>query len=163
MTDLYPIRGFDGLSLSIMPRPRADDWLEGEVNAWHAAGLEVIVSLLEPSEVNELALDSEPGLCRARGIEFQSFPIPDRGVPGSFPSFNSFIEPLAGRLRGGSSIGVHCRAGIGRSALVAACILVRAGIPYPLTFPAISRARRLMVPDTEQQEQWVHKFARSGI
>jgi len=159
MTDLYPIREFDGLTLSIMPRPRAGDWLEDEVAGWQSAGLEVVVSLLEPSEVMELGLVSEPELCERHAIQFQSFPIPDRGVPVHIPLFNSFIEVLAGRLSKGSSIGVHCRAGIGRSALVAACILVRAGIPYPLTFPAISRARRVQVPDTEQQEQWVRKFA----
>ena len=163
VTDLYPIREFDGLSLSIMPRPRAGDWLEEEVAAWRAAGLNVVVSLLEPSEVSELQIGSEPTLCEANGIEFSSFPIPDRGVPSSLTSFSTFIDALAQRLRSGASIGVHCRAGIGRSGLVAACILVRAGIPYPLTFPAISRARRVKVPDTEQQEQWVHKFAGPGI
>jgi protein-tyrosine phosphatase len=160
--DYYPIREFDGLSLAIMPRPRAGDWLEDEIGKWHREGLATVVSLLEPAEVVELELGAEPGLCASRGIEFLSFPIPDRGVPASAAAFDSFLAPLVKHLRGGASVGVHCRAGIGRAGLTAACILVRAGIPYPLAFPAISRARRVKVPDTEQQELWVQKFAVAG-
>ena len=163
VTDLYPIREFDGISLSIMPRPRAGDWLADEIGAWRGAGLDTVLSLLEPAEVSELGLGSEPALCLSCGIEFLSFPIPDRGVPASAAAFDSFIAPLVKRLRDGASLGVHCRAGIGRSGLTAACILVRAGIPYPLTFPAISRARHVQVPDTEEQESWVRKFGAARV
>jgi protein-tyrosine phosphatase len=161
--DYYPIREFNGISLAIMPRPRAGDWLEDEVGRWQREGLRTVVSLLEPAEVSELELASEPGLCTSRGIEFLSFPIPDRGVPASAAAFDSFLSPVIATLRAGGSVGVHCRAGIGRAGLTAACILVRAGIPYPLAFPAISRARRVKVPDTEQQESWVKRFAAAGI
>ena len=161
--DFYPIREFDGISLAIMPRPRAGDWLEDEVGHWQREGLETVVSLLEPAEVSELELGSEPALCASRGIKFLSFPIPDRGVPASAAAFDSFLAPVVETLRTGGSVGVHCRAGIGRAGLTAACILVRAGIPYPLAFPAISRARRVKVPDTEQQESWVQRFAAAGI
>jgi len=161
--DYYPIREFEGLSLAIMPRPRAGDWLEGEIDQWQREGLGVVVSLLEPAEVDELEIGSEPSLCASRGIDYLSFPIPDRGVPRSVAEFDTFLAPVVGRLRSGAAVGVHCRAGIGRAGLTAACILVRAGIPYPLAFPAISRARRVKVPDTEQQESWVQKFAAAGM
>jgi protein-tyrosine phosphatase len=161
--EYYPIREFEGLSLAIMPRPRAGDWLEDEIGQWQREGLEMVVSLLEAAEVAELELGAERGLCATRGIEFLSFPIPDRGVPRTVAAFDTFLAPVVTRLRGGASVGVHCRAGIGRSGLTAACILVRAGIPYPLAFPAISRARRVKVPDTEQQESWVQAFAAAGI
>ena len=161
--DYYPIREFDGLSLAIMPRPRAGDWLEDEIDQWQREGLNIVVSLLEPAEIAELEIDSEPNLCASRGIEYLSFPIPDRGVPPSVAAFDTFLAPVVKRLSSGVAVGVHCRAGIGRAGLTAACILVRAGIPYPLAFPAISRARRVKVPDTEQQESWVQKFAAAGI
>lgn len=160
-SDYYPIREFDGLSLAIMPRPRSGDWLEDEVGQWQREGLNTVVSLLEHAEITELDLSAEPGLCASHGIEFLSFPIPDRGVPASVPLFDSFLAPVVKQLRQGASVAVHCRAGIGRAGLTAACILVRSGIPYPLTFPAISRARRVKVPDTERQEQWVQQFAGS--
>jgi hypothetical protein len=67
--------------LAIMARPRAGDWLDGEVDAWKTSGIDMVVSLLEPQEVLELELQREADLCGARGIDFVSFPIPDRGVP----------------------------------------------------------------------------------
>ncbi len=161
--DFYPIREFDGLSLAIMPRPRAGDWLEDEIDQWQREGLNIVVSLLEPAEIAELEIDAEPNLCASRGIEYLSFPIPDRGIPTSVLAFDTFLAPVVKRLCSGAAVGVHCRAGIGRAGLTAACILVRAGIPYPLAFPAISRARRVKVPDTEQQESWVQRFAAAGI
>lgn len=158
-SDFYPIREFDGLPLAIMPRPRAGDWLEDEVAAWERAGVQVVVSLLEPTEVVELDLSREPALCVGNGIDFLSFPIVDRGVPSSPMAFDAFLAPVVRRLQGGTSTAVHCRAGIGRAALTAACILSRAGVPYPPIFPAISRARGVQVPDTEQQVDWVREFA----
>ena len=52
-----------GVRLTIMPRPRAGDWLDGGIAGWSAEGIGVIVSLLEAEEVEELGLDREAGLC----------------------------------------------------------------------------------------------------
>ncbi|MGH6868247.1 MAG: hypothetical protein ACREDA_05120, partial [Methylocella sp.] len=67
--------------LAIMPRPRAGDWLDGEIASWRGQGIDVIVSLLEAGEVADLGLQREAGLCHDAGMEFISFPLPDRGVP----------------------------------------------------------------------------------
>ncbi len=160
--DFYPIREFDGIALAVMPRPRAGEWLDDEAGLWQREGVDTIVSLLEATEVAELEIGAEPSLCARHGIRFLSFPIPDRGVPASAAAFDSFLAPLVSHLRAGGSVGVHCRAGIGRTGLVAACILVRAGIPYPLALPAVSRARGIKVPDTQEQVEWVRRFADAG-
>jgi hypothetical protein len=67
--------------LGIMARPRAGDWLEDEIAGWEAAGINSVVCLLEPDEANELGLGEEEEFCQRHGIEFISFPIPDRGLP----------------------------------------------------------------------------------
>ncbi len=67
--------------LAIVPLPRGNDWLEDEVAAWQQSGLNVIVSLLESAETDELGLRQEAALCEAAGLEFVSFPIVDRSVP----------------------------------------------------------------------------------
>jgi hypothetical protein len=36
--------------LGILPRPRGGDWLSDEAKAWREAGVDVVVSLLEPEE-----------------------------------------------------------------------------------------------------------------
>src|SRR5579859_4696157 len=102
--------------LGIMARPRAGDWLEDEIQSWLSAGVEVVVSLLEREEVSELGLEMEAAICRSAGIEFLSFPVADRGVPAEPGSALALAAGLAQSKR---SIVIHCRAGIGRSAVLA--------------------------------------------
>jgi len=147
--------------LAIMARPRAGEWLRDEIHAWREAGIERVVSLLEPAEVRDLELDDEARLCAAAGIEFISFPIRDRGVPSSVPVATTFVEALASSLQTGSSVAIHCRAGIGRSSLIAACILHRLGVAPDEAFEMISRARGVAVPDTPEQKEWLVTFARN--
>ena len=160
MRDVYWIREVEGVRLAIMPRPRTGDWLEDEIVGWSAEGLETVVSLLESSEVDELGLASEASLCAAQGIQFLSFPIPDRGVPVSHRAIAPLIDTLASNLRSKRAVGIHCRAGIGRSGLVAACLLSAMGISPAEAFAMLSRARGVAVPDTEAQTSWVTDFAR---
>jgi protein-tyrosine phosphatase len=49
--------------------------------------------------------------------------------------------------------------GIGRSALVAACLPKSQGIGVDEAFAMISRARGFSVPDTEEQREWASGFA----
>jgi protein-tyrosine phosphatase len=163
MADIYPLRDFQSVSLAIMPRPRAGDWLEDEISSWRRAEIHTVVSLLEAQEVAELGLGDEPRLCSSHGIEFVSFPIPDRGVPTSFGALNKLVLQLVPKVKGGQMVAVHCRAGIGRSGVVAAGILLRSGVPFAQVFPALSRARGVTVPDTDAQAEWVQAYARSDI
>lgn len=156
---LYWIEGLLKGRLAIMARPRAGDWLRDEISDWATENIDVVVSLLEPEEVLELELDTEGELCRERGIEFVSYPMLDRGVPPSIPKTAELARRLATRIGEGQSVAIHCRAGIGRSALIAACVLVCAGIEAGKTFELIAAARRLKVPDTDDQIGWLHQFA----
>jgi protein-tyrosine phosphatase len=160
MRDVYWLRELGDLRLAIMPRPRAGEWLEEEIAVWRAEGLETVVSLLESSEVEELGLASEPTLCTAQGIQFFSFPIPDRGVPVTHRAIAPLVQTLASELRSKRAVGIHCRAGIGRSALVAASLMSAIGITPADAFAMLSRARGVAVPDTEAQTSWVNEFAR---
>lgn len=88
-------------------------------------------------------------------MEFRAFPITDRGLPDSVEEFLTLVAWLHGELQGGRGIGVHCRAGIGRSSLLAACLLVKSGFSASAAFGAISRARGIEVPDTPAQAAWL--------
>jgi protein-tyrosine phosphatase len=141
--------------LAIMPRPRAGDWLEDEIKAWRIAGIDTIVSLLTPEEILELELADEPHICRDHQIEFVPYPIPDRQVPISAASAIELVRSLGNQLRLSRSIAIHCRMGIGRSALIAACVLVSQGMEVLSAFEAIGKARGAPVPDADEQVQWV--------
>src|SRR5262245_21392843 len=137
--------------LAVMPRPRAGDWLEDEVAGWKAEGIDIVVSLLEPPEIVELDLRELAVTCRSADIEFVSVPIPDRGVPASIRETNRLVCRICHALAGGEAVAIHCRAGIGRSALVAACALARSGYDVDVAFATIAEARGVAVPDTQDR------------
>jgi len=141
--------------LAIVPRPRGGDWLEDEVQAWQQAGLDRVVSLLTPDEVADFDLSKEEAWCQAHDLQFMSFPIPDRSVPASRNAALALGHQLEQALAAGERIAVHCRQGIGRSALLAACVLVAAGEEPETAFQHISAARGCAVPETVEQQEWV--------
>ena len=54
--------------------------------------------------------------------------------------------------------GGDCFAGIGRSTLVAAALLVRAGLALPEALALISESRGITVPDTSAQHRWLESL-----
>ena len=158
--DLYWIPDIEGVRLAIMPRPRSGEWLADEITGWNRLGVQTVVSLLELHEVRELDLANEESLCRAAGLQFISFPVPDRGVPSNSVAFAKLVASIEQRLRSGESVAVHCRAGIGRSGLLGACILKAFGVDPDSAFRLLSRARGVAVPDTDAQIAWVREYSR---
>jgi protein-tyrosine phosphatase len=142
-----------------MPRPRGGDWLSDEIGSLKASGVDVVISLLEPEELSELDVEEEAALCRVHGIDFLSFPIPDRGVPPNRAETLHFVRKVAALLTEEKSVVIYCRHGIGRSALVAACVLALGGLPVDEAFAMVENARCCPVPDTPEQRAWVASFA----
>lgn len=159
--DLYWIAGPWPGKLATMSRPRGGDWLRDEIEAWYAAGIDVVVSLLSADEEYELGLEHEARLAQERGLTFTSFPIDDYGVPASKNALRKLVEELEHVLLSGQCVGIHCRQGIGRSSLVAACLLAATGENVDAAFHRISNSRGLSVPDTLDQRNWVSDFAHS--
>ena len=94
-------------------------------------------------------------------IEYLSFPIDDHSVPDTTTEAAAFIESLSTRLARGRNIAVHCLAGIGRSGLICASLLVTAGFSPQQAFAKLSAARRIPAPETDEQKEWVIDFAES--
>jgi protein-tyrosine phosphatase len=147
--------------LAIMARPRAGDWLSDEIKNWRDNRIDVVVSLMESTEVEELGLRGEREQCERLGIEFISFPIADRGIP-HMDGAAALARSICTRLSDGKSVTIHCRAGIGRSAVLAGCVLIHAGThDADRAFDAIGKARGLKVPDTDAQRLWLIDFQKS--
>ncbi|MEW1907369.1 tyrosine protein phosphatase [Kitasatospora sp. NPDC085895] len=139
--------------LSTMARPRGHDWLPDEMAALAAAGTDVLVCALTADEREELGLTAEPELAAAAGLEYVALPIPDRTVPDPAAVLPA-PHHLSARLRHGAHVVTHCRAGIGRSSLLAVSLLVLGGTPPGTAWAAVERARGLAVPDTPDQRAW---------
>jgi len=156
--DLFRIPGPWRGRLAIAARPRGGDWLEDEASGWRQAGIDVVVSLLEADEAAQLELADEAQAARANGIRFISFPIPDRGVPVSTPAAVSLIAAISDALVSGQNVAVHCRQGLGRSGLIAAGVLARAGIDPERAIDVVSSARGETVPETPEQRSWIRRL-----
>jgi protein-tyrosine phosphatase len=158
---LYWINQFAGGNLAIMAAPRPAEQIEAIILDWKDEGVDVIVSLLEESEIPGLT-QAERSLCEEVGVEFFSFPVRDKTVPDSADTLAVIARRLADRIVAGKSVAIHCRAGIGRSTTLAACVLILLGVEGDIALDMIAAARGLEVPETEAQRQWVLSFSQSA-
>jgi protein-tyrosine phosphatase len=157
--ELYRIERAGPRTLSVMARPRSGDWLADEIQAWQHAGVNVVVSLLTRNEQTELGLEDEAFWCAQRQMEFQTLPIPDRALPPQRAEAERLVEQIGASLQAEKHVALHCRMGIGRSAMMAAAVLVALGDTPEQAFARIELARGLPAPDTQEQRRWVELYA----
>ena len=155
---IFWIAGDPPAPLAIVLCPRGDGWLKDELRLIKRSGVDTLVSLLEPDEAIWLGLGEEPQAAEEAGISFLSYPIRDVHVPSDVKSFRAFVSGLAGRLRAGERIALHCRGSIGRAPTTAACTLIHLGWKAKDAIEAIRTARGFPIPDTEEQLRWILNY-----
>lgn len=161
--DLFRVPGPWPGTLAITTRPRGGDWLADEAAGWRRAGVDVLVSLLEPDEAAEFGLGDEAEAAGRSGVEFISFPIRDMGVPKSTRAAVSLLREIAAALERGKNVAIHCRQGIGRSGLIAAALLVMSGFDPDASLRAVSAARGRAIPETDAQLEWIRRLPSQSI
>jgi protein-tyrosine phosphatase len=103
-------------------------------------------------DLREEACDDELVLQR-HGVAFLYLPTVDQGAV-SAPMLRDGVAFAARHLDDGRRVLIHCQHGIGRSALLALCVLVERGWS-PLDALALAKARRAVVsPSPAQYEAW---------
>jgi len=145
--------------LALAARPRGGDWLEDEIAAWRKAGIHTVLSLLTPEEEQELDLNNEAREVKQKGMRFLSLPIPDREVPCAESQVRTAVENVDADLSSGANVVIHCRQGIGRSGLVAACLLITKGLSSGAAIDTLSAARGVEIPETSEQRHWIDHYA----
>jgi protein-tyrosine phosphatase len=158
-TRLYWTDGPWSGKLALAARPRGGDWLDDEIAAWRNAGVDTVVSLLTPDEELELDLKNEAREVRRAGMKFISLPIPDRQVPRAESEVRVPIENVNIDLSSGKNVVIHCRQGVGRSGLLAACLLITNGLSPGAAIDAVTVARGLPIPETDEQRHWIDQYA----
>jgi hypothetical protein len=146
------------LRLAIVLRPRGGQFLRSELVKFKEAGIRILVSLMEVNEAVIFGLAEEPDIAEELGLMFLPFPMRDHSVPKDPVSFSGFVQDLAGRLRAGRAVGIHCQGSIGRATMTAACALIHLGWKPAAALAAIQEARGCMVPDTQDQEDWILNY-----
>jgi protein-tyrosine phosphatase len=157
--DIYWLDGAWPGKLAVGPRPRGGDWLKDDIATWKREDINTVLSLLTPEEEREMGLRDEASEVRIQGMEFTSFPIPDLQIPRSEAKWAEVLEKVSLALSSGKNVLVHCRQGIGRSGLVAACLLVKKGMSPGAAVESVSAARGLSVPETPEQRDWIEHYA----
>jgi protein-tyrosine phosphatase len=145
--------------LAVGPRPRGGDWLKDDIASWKRANVNAVLSLLTPDEEKNFDLHDEASEVRTQGMEFTSLPIPDRHAPKSESKVAEVLERVSCSLSTGKNVLIHCRQGIGRSGLMAACLLVKKGMSPGAAVASVSAARGMSTPETAEQRDWVDHYA----
>ncbi len=155
LTEIY----WTNEKIATMPKPRGGGLLEDEIIFLKKEGVDVLVSMLEDHEIERFELEREKEICRKNHITYLNFPILDRNLPESFEDVYKFVQKLSKYAEVNKKIAFHCFAGIGRSSLIACCLLVLQGTDVDDAFLQISKARGFDVPDTQEQLEWAYTFA----
>jgi protein-tyrosine phosphatase len=145
--------------LGVAARPRGGDWLDQEFAKWQRENINTVVSLLTPEEETELSLEQEAADAKRHGMQFISIPVQDRQVPDSERTIEVLIHQLDATLSAGRNVLVHCRQGVGRSGLVAACLLINRGSTADEAVEELSKVRKAQVPETAEQRRWIDRYA----
>ena len=161
--DIYQVELIGSGSLSVMAKPVSGEWIEDEFSGIARLGINRIVSLLENHESIEVGLSKEQELSEKHQMEYISYPIPDRGLPSSISDYLFFTKHLYNEMASGLNTVIHCRAGIGRTGIVAAGVFLHCGFEPQEAFLHISKKRGVPVPDTEEQIDWVIKSHESML
>jgi ADP-ribosyl-[dinitrogen reductase] hydrolase len=129
------------------------------IRAWGATRL---ITLLEPWELEELAITALPTRAAAHELEWQALPITDGAAPDArLLEFWSTLAPqLVQELEQGARVVVHCKGGLGRAGTVACLLLLEASavedVPAAI---ALVRQVRPGAIETAAQEAFLHEWA----
>lgn len=143
---------------SPMPGRYAD--LEKDISEMKSRGISKVICLAPRSEVEEKSPDY------AQRLQTGRFPFPvnreleiqDRCVPDNEGVFRRKVAEVADLLRSGQGVLVHCAAGIGRTGMFLACVLIDLGQTPDQALRVIGRAGA--DPETPEQEELVKAWRR---
>lgn len=152
---IYRIESIGTGYLAIAPNPASEGDPAPRIAGFAASGIQQVISLLEPDEARALGLQHEGELLAALALDFVSFPIPDMGLPASIEAFADLSRRLYRQIHAGSPALIHCRAGIGRSGLLAAGVLMHGGRDAQQAFARVAHRRGMPVPETAAQGDWL--------
>ena len=126
----------------------------------HTHRIHTLVTLLTEEELRDLGIANLPDALDVHGIERLWLPIRDGSVPTPQQTDEAMalLRAVMDRLEDGHTVVVHCRAGQGRSGMVAAMVLAAMGATPS---EAIARVRQVQARavETVGQEAYVAEAA----
>ena len=126
------------------------------------AGIAVFIDLTQPGELPPYEAELPAG------VDYVRKPIPDHGVPEARGHMAEIVGSLRKALDSPRPVYLHCRAGIGRTGMVAGCFLAEQGLGGEGALTELNRlwqqsgrsALWPSVPETDAQVEYVRGWAR---
>ena len=129
-----------------------------DLAAMRSSGVVLLVLLVEDDELIRWGDPRISDVAGEAGVEVARYPIPDGAAAASVAQMDEIQDRIdAARQHG--DVAVACMGGVGRTGMVAACALVRAG---KSAMDAIAEVRKLRHPtavETDAQEAFVRRYA----
>ena len=132
--------------------------LDKDLDAVRRAGVTTMVSLMEDFEYARFGVAGLFDGLRARGIRSIRFEVRDIDVPKDMKAHAGVVAQVYDALWKGELVAVHCKGGLGRTGVLVASVLVRAGRD-PETAIEMVRAVRRGTVQTRRQEEYVAEYA----
>ncbi|WP_146287863.1 ADP-ribosylglycohydrolase family protein [Gemmobacter aquaticus] len=124
---------------------------------------DIIVSLTETAEMERLGVDGMGEALREAGILWLHLPIPDTQAPGRgwHDDWRRIAPVLHQRLEAGGRVVIHCKAGLERTAVVAALLQCERGESLASALKVIAKARSGARP-LPHQRGWLEALLVEG-
>lgn len=122
--------------------------------------VDILISLIEQKEFETLGISDLEAECSKRSLDVIRYPIKDYNVPADVKSYIALIDKIVENLEQDKKVVIHCKGGLGRAGMTAACAIVAAtkGSIRGAQAIEIVRAARHKAVETLEQEKFVQTF-----
>lgn len=95
------------------------------------------------------------------GLKYSVMPIVDMAIPENVHDTCALIATISSDMVTGKRVLVHCRQGVGRAGMIAACVLLHVGCAATGdgAIQRLRKKRHKLAVQTSRQEQFVHWYA----
>jgi ADP-ribosyl-[dinitrogen reductase] hydrolase len=130
--------------------------IEADIAVIESWGPTLVLTLNEEHEFGGVGVPDFASRMGRAGFTWHHLPIPDGGVPDSMfeQRWESVGHDVRSTLRSGKRVVVHCRAGLGRTGMIAARLLVEMGMTSEGAIGSVRAARKGTI-ETSAQERHV--------
>ena len=130
--------------------------LDADLQTIQAWGASAVLSLVEPHEFARLGVPDFAQAIARTPLQWLQVPITDMATPGAatLAAWRAQGPALLQALNSGQRVLVHCAAGLGRTGMLVAKLLVLNGVRADEAIAQVRKARPGTI-ETEAQADWV--------
>nr|WP_256834616.1 cyclin-dependent kinase inhibitor 3 family protein [Pseudomonas oleovorans] len=162
MTHPYDILRVPGLAGTLIFTPcpgTRETTLEDALLALKQAGAAGVITLMPYNELSANGAERIAQQCQALDLAWYHLPVADEQVPleDFGEGWRASRQVIVEHLRAGRSLAIHCKGGSGRTGLIAARILIEAGIARGEAI-ALVQALRPKAIQHPAHVNWINQF-----